>query len=35
MEQLNEVHNGYPDPSEMRIVKVMKAVVRRTIKDRW
>jgi len=33
--RLNEVYAYQPEPAEKRVLKGMKAKVRRTLKDRW
>jgi metal-responsive CopG/Arc/MetJ family transcriptional regulator len=33
--RLNEVYAGAPEPAEKRVLKGIKAKVRRTLKDRW
>ncbi|MGA2213345.1 MAG: ChpI protein [Bryobacteraceae bacterium] len=33
--RLNEVYAHQPEPAEKRVLKGMKAKVRRTLKDRW
>ena len=33
--RLNEVYTNQPEPAEKRLLKGIKAKVRRTVKDRW
>jgi metal-responsive CopG/Arc/MetJ family transcriptional regulator len=35
LRQLNEVYGGAADPAETKLVKGMKAKVRRTVRERW
>ena len=35
LERLNEVYANKPEPAERRVLKEIKAKVRRTLKDRW
>jgi hypothetical protein len=35
LQELNEIYASGPEPDEKRVLKGIKATVRRTVKDRW